>query len=88
MTWHLIINPPLSDKDTADDDSAQDDDNPKSVLDRRGRLRHATQFIETGTDLPQLLFGHFGSRLPDGDSQILRSYVFGPSGFCTMAPLC
>ena len=25
--------------------------------------------------------------LPDGDSQILRSYVFGPSGFWTMAPL-
>ena len=25
--------------------------------------------------------------LPDGDSQILRSNVFGPSGFWTMAPL-
>ena len=25
--------------------------------------------------------------LPDGDSQIFRSYVFGPSGFWTMAPL-
>ena len=25
--------------------------------------------------------------LPDGDSQILRSYVFGPLGFWTMAPL-
>ena len=25
--------------------------------------------------------------LPDGYSQILRSYVFGPSGFWTMAPL-
>ena len=25
--------------------------------------------------------------LPDGDSQILRLYVFGPSGFWTMAPL-
>ena len=27
------------------------------------------------------------SWLPDGYSQILRSYVFGPSGFWTMAPL-
>ena len=26
--------------------------------------------------------------LPDGDSQILRLYVFGPLGFWTMAPLC
>ena len=25
--------------------------------------------------------------LPDGNSQILRSYVFGPSGFWTVAPL-
>ena len=25
--------------------------------------------------------------LPDGDSQIFRSFVFGPSGFWTMAPL-
>ena len=25
--------------------------------------------------------------LPDGYSQIFRSYVFGPSGFWTMAPL-
>ena len=25
--------------------------------------------------------------MPDGNSQILRSYVFGPSGFWTMAPL-
>ena len=25
--------------------------------------------------------------LPDGDSRILRSHVFGPSGFWTMAPL-
>ena len=25
--------------------------------------------------------------LPDGNSQIVRSYVFGPSGFRTMAPL-
>ena len=27
------------------------------------------------------------ARLPDGDSQILRLYAFGPSGFWTMAPL-
>ena len=27
------------------------------------------------------------SWLPDGCSQIFRSYVFGPSGFWTMAPL-
>ena len=26
--------------------------------------------------------------LPDGYSQIFRSYVFGPLGFWTMAPLC
>ena len=26
--------------------------------------------------------------LPDGYGQIFRSYVFGPSGFWTMAPLC
>ena len=25
--------------------------------------------------------------MPDGYSQILRSYMFGPSGFWTMAPL-
>ena len=25
--------------------------------------------------------------MPDGYSQIFRSYVFGPSGFWTMAPL-
>ena len=25
--------------------------------------------------------------LPDGNSQIFRTYVFGPSGFWTMAPL-
>ena len=28
-----------------------------------------------------------GAWLPDGDSHILRSYVFGPLGFWTMAPL-
>ena len=28
------------------------------------------------------------SWLPDGYSQIFRSYVFGPSGYWTMAPLC
>ena len=28
------------------------------------------------------------ARLSDGDSQILRLYVFGHSGFWTMAPLC
>ena len=27
------------------------------------------------------------SWLPDGDSRIFRSYVFGPTGFWTMAPL-
>ena len=27
------------------------------------------------------------ARLPDGYSQIFRSYVLGPSGFWTMAPL-
>ena len=26
--------------------------------------------------------------LPDGNSQIFKSYVFGPLGFWTMAPLC
>ena len=26
--------------------------------------------------------------LPDGYSQVFRSYVFGPSGFWTIAPLC
>ena len=25
--------------------------------------------------------------MPDGYSRIFRLYVFGPSGFCTMAPL-
>ena len=54
MTWllNLITNPLLTDKDT--DDYAPNN-NPKSVLERRGRLRHATQFIDTGTDLPLLL---------------------------------
>ena len=28
-----------------------------------------------------------GPWLPDGYSQIFRSYVFGPSGFWTMAPV-
>ena len=27
-------------------------------------------------------------RMPDGYSQIFRSYAFGPPGFWTMAPLC
>ena len=30
---------------------------------------------------------HKGPVLPDGNSRILRLYVFGPSGFWTMAPL-
>ena len=29
----------------------------------------------------------YRSWLPDGCSKIFRLYVFGPSGFCTMAPL-
>ena len=33
------------------------------------------------------LYGGSLSRLPDGDSQIFRLYVLGPSGFWTMAPL-
>ena len=33
------------------------------------------------------LTGDVKAWLPDGDSQILRSLVFGPSGFWTMAPL-
>ena len=65
LSCHLIINPLLTDKYTDDDDARDDDENPKSVLDRRGHLRHATQFIETGTDLPQLLSGHFGSASSD-----------------------
>ena len=32
--------------------------------------------------------GYHGPGLPDGYNQIFRSYVFGPSGFWTMAPLC
>ena len=31
---------------------------------------------------------HHQAWLPDGYSRIFRSYVFGPSGFWTMAPLC
>ena len=31
--------------------------------------------------------GRLQAWLPDGYSQIFRSYVFGPSGFRTMAPL-
>ena len=31
---------------------------------------------------------NFKAWLPDGYSQIFRSYMFGPSGFWTMAPLC
>ena len=30
--------------------------------------------------------GNNATRLPDGYSQIFRSYVFGPSGLWTMAP--
>ena len=33
------------------------------------------------------IFYSFESWLPDGYCQIFRSYVFGPSGFWTMAPL-
>ena len=32
-------------------------------------------------------YGEYKAWLPDGYSQIFRSYVFGPSGFWTMAPL-
>ena len=34
-----------------------------------------------------VLYWFFKAWLPDGYSQIFRSYVFGPSGFWTMAPL-
>ena len=36
----------------------------------------------------EALIKHLQVWLPDGYSQIFRSYVFGPSGSWTMAPLC
>ena len=33
------------------------------------------------------MFAYYKAWLPDGYNQILRLYVFGPSGFWTMAPL-
>jgi len=48
-------------KQTVDEDADErDGEDPKWALDRRGRLSHATQFIETRTDLARLLSGHFG----------------------------
>ena len=52
-----------------------------SALDRRGRLHHATQFIETDTDLPQLLSGHFGP------SEASSSSNFGIVGLHTCGNL-
>ena len=49
----------------------------------RFNLLKEREGVETGQGLRE------GVRawLPDGYSRILRSYVFGPSGFWTMAPL-
>ena len=51
---------------------------------RRGSFLFVMPEITTTMDSLPLLDKAW---LPDGCSQILRSYVFGPSGFWTMAPL-
>ena len=45
--------------------------------------------VEVGDELPADAAGvlDLEAVLPDGYSRILRSYMFGPSGFWTMAPL-
>ena len=52
----------------------------------RGEKRHAV-FLDRVLYFLKKSMEESRSWLPDGDSQIFRSYVFGPSGFRTMAPL-
>ena len=47
---------------------------------KRGLLKPGDTIIEPTS-------GNFGKEVPDGYSQIFRSYVFGSSGVWTMAPL-
>ena len=61
---------------------------------RFGLGRRVEPFIHPSTGkmtlsaaLDAVLASFARSWLPDGYSQIFRSYVFGPSGFRTMAPL-
>ena len=44
------------------------------------------EMVATADHSPQW-FDELQAWLPDGDSHNLRSYLFGPSGFWTMAPL-
>ena len=54
----------------------------------RARLEHNGTSINSvlGIELDKYPYAR-KARLPDGDSHIFRSYVFGPSGFWTMAQL-
>ena len=51
------------------------------------RWTSPTWFSLTLPSLPRCSAAWPGTWLPEGYSQIFRSYVFGPSGFWTMAPL-
>ena len=49
---------------------------------------HIPKFrVRGGSVRENLALQNVQAWLPDGYSQIIRSYVFGPSGFWTMAPL-
>ena len=52
-------------------------------------IKFSYQIVKCGVTLTRDIWQHFPSqtRLLDGDSQIFRLLVFGPSGFWTMAPL-
>ena len=54
---------------------------------RPGRMSSHTWTLQHTQERTMRLQGLVMTWLPDGDSQILRSFVFGPSGFLTMAPL-
>ena len=69
------------DGDGGDDGERREGDEAEPVDHHRRELTH--QSTTVGRE------GRKGrnSWLPDGYSRIFRSYVFGPSGFWTMAPL-
>ena len=61
------------------------DDAAPAVTDWPGRWNHLSKVFERRGPLNNS--DSFQAWLPDGYSNIFRSYVFGPSGFWTMAPL-
>ena len=57
-----------------------------SSLQYVGLSMGTTGFMVAANEHPEFMSSRV-AWLPDGYSQIFRSYVFGPSGFWTMAPL-